>query len=197
METKKSLTPIYELELSDGISLKIHVKKAKKGILSIILFFALSIFFIPIIVFINFVWHVLFDKLPVPSQALPFFICIPFGFIITCIVGFLSSGYLLKLYLWNKYGTEVFIIKKKNLVLYYDYKLFKDNYKKIPFESIQVYFEDNGILMNAPQGVNVPKGNTNVNNVICFDLDGKEVKSEGEIPLEVIIKISKHLHQNR
>ena len=89
------------------------------------------------------------------------------------------------------------IIKKKNLVLYYDYKLFKDNYKKIPFESIQVYFEDNGILMNAPQGVNVPKGNTNVNNVICFDLDGKEVKSEGEIPLEVIIKISKHLHQNR
>ena len=51
--------------------------------------------------------------------------------------------------------------------------------------------------MNTPQGVNVPKGNTNVNNVICFDLDGKEVKSEGEIPLEVIIKISKHLHQNR
>lgn len=45
METKKSLTPIYELELSDGISLKIHVKKAKKGILSIILFFALSIFY--------------------------------------------------------------------------------------------------------------------------------------------------------
>lgn len=39
METKKSLTPIYELELSDGISLKIHVKKAKTGILSIILFF--------------------------------------------------------------------------------------------------------------------------------------------------------------
>ena len=30
-----------------------------------------------------------------------------------------------------------------------------------------------------------------------FDLDGKEVKSEGEIPLEVIIKISKYLHQNR
>ena len=174
METKKSLTPIYELELSDGISLKIHVKKAKTGILSIILFFALSIFFIPIIVFIY---------LATTSEG------IPFGFIITCIVGFLSSGYLLKLYLWN--------IKKKNLVLYYDYKLFKDNYKKIPFESIQVYFEDNGILMNAPQGVNVPKGNTNVNNVICFDLDGKEVKSEGEIPLEVIIKISKHLHQNR
>lgn len=85
-------------------------------------------------------------------------------------------------------GQKSLIIKKKNLVLYYDYKLFKDNYKKIPFESIQVYFEDNGILMNAPQGVNVPKGNTNVNNVICFDLDGKEVKSEGEIPLEVIIK---------
>ena len=97
METKKSLTPIYELELSDGISLKIHVKKAKKGILSIILFFALSIFFIPIIVFIY---------LATTSEG------IPFGFIITCIVGFLSSGYLLKLYLWNKYGTEVFIIKK-------------------------------------------------------------------------------------
>ncbi len=44
METRKSLIPIYELEFSDGISLKIHVKKAKTGILSIILFFALSIF---------------------------------------------------------------------------------------------------------------------------------------------------------
>lgn len=49
METKKLLTPIYELELSNDVSLKIHVKKAKTGILSIILFFALSIFFIPII----------------------------------------------------------------------------------------------------------------------------------------------------
>lgn len=39
METKKSLIPIYELEFSDGISLKIHVKKAKTGILSIILDF--------------------------------------------------------------------------------------------------------------------------------------------------------------
>ena len=126
METKKSLTPIYELELSDGISLKIHVKKAKKGILSIILFFALSIFFIPIIVCIY---------LATTSEG------IPFGFIITCTVGFLSSGYLLKLYLWDKYGTEVFIIKKKNLVLYYDYKLFKDNYKKIPFESICTFSE--------------------------------------------------------
>jgi hypothetical protein len=35
---------------------------------------------------INFVWHVLFDKLPVPSQALPFFICIPFGFIIDSVI---------------------------------------------------------------------------------------------------------------
>ena len=34
METKKSLIPIYELEFSDGISLKIHVKKAKTGILN-------------------------------------------------------------------------------------------------------------------------------------------------------------------
>ncbi len=180
METKKSLIPIYELEFSDGISLKIHVKKAKTGILSIILFFALSIFFIPIIFFIY---------LATTSEG------IPLGFIITCIVGFLSSGYLLKLYLWNKYGTEVIIIQKKCLVLYYDYKLFRDNYQKIHFESIQVYFEDNGILMNASQRVSDPKENANINNVICFNLDGKDVKSEGEIPLEEIIKISNYLRQ--
>ena len=40
---------------------------------------------------INFVWHVLFDKLPVPSQALPFFICIPFGFIIGILIKRLGS----------------------------------------------------------------------------------------------------------
>lgn len=134
METKKSLTPIYKLELSDGISLKIHVKKAKTDILSVILFFALSIFFIPIIFFIY---------LATTDEG------IPLGFIITCIVGFPSSGYLLKLYLWNKYGTKVFIIQKKRLVLYYDYKLFKDNYQKTHFESIQVLFEDNGILKKS------------------------------------------------
>ena len=76
METKKSLTPIYELELSDGISLKIHVKKAKKGILSIILFFALSIFFIPIIVCIY---------LATTSEG------IPFGFIIGILIKRLGS----------------------------------------------------------------------------------------------------------
>lgn len=180
METKKSPTPIYELELSDGIALKIHTRKAKAGILNVILFFALSIFFIPIIFFIY---------LATTGEG------IPLGFIITCIIGFLSSGYLLKLYLWNKYGTEIFIIQKKNLVLYYDYKLFKDNYQKIHFESVQVYFEDNGILMNASQRVSNPKENANINNVICFDLDGKNVKSENKIPLEEIIKISKYLHQ--
>ena len=120
---------------------------------------------------------------------------IPLGFIITCIVGFLSSGYLLKLYLWNKYGTEVIIIQKKSLILYYDYKLFKDNYQKNHFESIQVYFESNGILMNASQRVSDPKENANINNVICFNLDGKDIKSEGEIPLEEIIKISNYLRQ--
>ena len=40
---------------------------------------------------INFVWHVLFDKLPVTSQALPFFICIPFGFIIGILIKRLGS----------------------------------------------------------------------------------------------------------
>lgn len=33
----------------------------------------------------------MFDKLPVPSQALPFFICIPFGFIIGILIKRLGS----------------------------------------------------------------------------------------------------------
>lgn len=136
METTKSLIPIYELELSDDVSLKIHVKKAKASILCAIFFFALTISFIPILFLIYLI---------IIGEG------IPLGFIITCIVGFLTSGYLLKLYLWNKYGTEVFIIQKKELVLYYDYKLFKDNFQKIHFESIRVCFEDNGIWMNVSQ----------------------------------------------
>lgn len=179
METTKSLIPIYELELSDDVSLKIHVKKAKASILCAIFFFALTISFIPILFFIYLI------------------ICgegIPLGFIITCIVGFLTSGYLLKLYLWNKYGTEVFIIQKKELVLYYDYKLFKDNFQKIHFESIRVCFEDNGIWMNVSQRVSDSIGNANLYYAICFDLDGKEVKSLGKIPIEEIIKISRYLN---
>lgn len=49
--------------------------------------------------------------------------------------------------------------------------------------------------MNASQRVSDPKENANINNVICFNLDGKDIKSEGEIPLEEIIKISNYLRQ--
>ena len=78
---------------------------------------------------------------------------VSFGFIISCIVGFLCSGYLVRLYLWNKYGREVFIINKNEFVMYYDYKLFKDSYRKLYFNSIQVYFEYNGVLMNISKGI--------------------------------------------
>lgn len=82
-------------------------------------------------------------------------------------------------YVTRKYGTYQHALKEK----------------RVHFESIQVCFKDNGIWTNASQRVSNPMENANLNYVICFDLNGKDVKSLGKIPVEEIINISKYLNQ--
>lgn len=176
METTKFINSKYDLKISDNVFLAIHVKEAKKSILGVILFFALSIFFIPILYFIYLVTM---------GGG------ISFGFIISCVVGLLSSGYLFRLYLWNKYGKEVFIIQSNHFISYYDYKYFRDSAKSINFKSIIIYYQDNKIWNNAYYKVLIPEKESNIESVICLNLDGKEVISEGEILVKDIIKVSK------
>lgn len=61
-----------------------------------------------------------------------------FGFFLVILLFASIFVYFFRLYLWNKYGKEVFIIRKGKLIHYYDYKLFKDNYKEQDSETIEM-----------------------------------------------------------
>lgn len=167
----------YTLNISSNLELSICVNKSNNFVLVGILCTAIAILLALIVSFV---------LLGIKEG-------ISFGFIISCIVGFLCSGYLVRLYLWNKYGKEVFIISKNDFIMYYDYKLFKDSYRKLHFNSIQVYFEYNDVLMDISKGIGCSQGEKCIS-IICFKLDGEEIKSIGEIPIEVIINIGNQLN---
>ena len=151
----------YTLNISSNLELSICVNKSNNFVLIGILCMAIAIFLALIVSFV---------LLGIKEG-------ISFGFIISCIVGFLCSGYLVRLYLWNKYGKE----------------LFKDSYRKLHFNSIQVYFEYNGVLMDISKGICCSR-DEKCNSIICFKLDDEEIKSIGEIPIEVIINIGNQLN---
>ena len=180
METRKKVTQMYDLQMSEDICLSIYANKANKIVLRTILFLALAIFLILISILI---------ALTIMGEG------IQIGFIITCVIGLLTSGYLTKLYLWNKYGKEVFVIHNNNLLLFNDYKFFKDNRQEYNFKSISIYSEYNNVLMSISLMVSNPKENAEISSIICFKVDERIVKSEGAIPLETIISINKHISQ--
>lgn len=63
---------------------------------------------------------------------------IGFGFIVTLII-FIGSGvYFFRLFLWNRYGSEVYQIIRDQFIFFYDYKLFKDRISKKSFKSIKL-----------------------------------------------------------
>ena len=165
----------YTLNLLNNIELSICVNKSNNFVLIGILCMAIAIFLALI---------VSFALLGIKGGRV---------FPLDLLLVVLCSGYLVRLYLWNKYGREVFIINKNEFVMYYDYKLFKDSYRKLYFNSIQVYFEYNGVLMNISKGICCSR-DEKCNSIIYFKLDDKEIKSIGEIPIEVIINIGNQLN---
>ena len=52
----------------------------------------------------------------------------------------------MRLYLWNTYGREVFVIQSGKLIYYADYKLFKDRNKVISFNKIDICYLNNDEL---------------------------------------------------
>ena len=151
-------------------------KKGNKFAQGFILFFCITFFLAPIIV--------LFFIITMGES-------ISFGLFISFIVSLITSGYLLRLYLWNQYGKEVFIIQQNDLISYYDYKYFKDNYRKEHFESIRIYFTHKGRKVNASKSLDNIEEIKSKYSIICFNLNGKDIKSIGKIPVEVIINIAK------
>jgi hypothetical protein len=171
---------MYNIQFANDIRLDISNDRKKgfiyKLILGIILFFAFVIIITPIV-------------------ALAIMMSsgngISLGFIITCIVSFLISQYLLKLYLWNKYGKETFILQKDKLISYNDYKFFKDSYKEMYYKSMRICIMLNEILMDVSLMSNNAQFSES-ESIICFDIDGKVIKSNGKIPVESIIAIERH-----
>jgi hypothetical protein len=174
---------MYNIQFVNDIRLDIFNDR-KKGfinelILGIILFFAFVIIITPIVALVI-----------ILSSGNG----ISFGFIITGIVSFLISHYLLRLYLWNRYGKETFILQKDKLISYNDYKFFKDNYQEMYYKSIRICIMLNEILMD----VSLMSNNVQFSeseSIICFDIDGKIIKSNGKIPVECIIAIERHRNQ--
>lgn len=55
-----------------------------------------------------------------------------FGFIILTAIEFIVGIFLIRVFLWNAYGTEKYVISKEHVAHYFDYKYFKDNKQTLP-----------------------------------------------------------------
>mgnify|MGYP000109833098 FL=1 len=170
----------YELTQSEGLTLKIEETKQNSNFLLFPLVLAIIIISIPIILLIFIVRS---------GEG------IPLGFLITCIVAIFSSGYLLKLYLWNKYGKECFIIKNGTFLHFYDYRLFNDYQQKCDYKTINVRILYQGEL-REPNSLLVEKMGSDTCCSIYFLIDNDIVVSHTFLPIEVIEKISELIKQN-
>jgi hypothetical protein len=118
---------------------------------------------------------------------------IALGTVLVCAVAWLISGYFIRLYLWNKYGTEVFIIKDNILETYNDYKFFKDTYKVYHFTKIEIlYFVEEVDNINELRKEKILK-NSKQSSVIGFQIDDEVITSHNEIPISDIIKITESI----
>ena len=112
---------------------------------------------------------------------------IPIGFIISCIVGLGTSAYFIKLFLWNKYGQEVFLLEKDKFISYDDYNFFKDNYQSHGSSLSQFYIVNGMTLSKVPKKPYSKYKNGMFQ--IAFLVNGVRIISKNKLPIETIMKI--------
>jgi hypothetical protein len=119
---------------------------------------------------------------------------ITFGSVLICMVAWLISWYFIRLYLWNKYGTEVFIIKDNIFETYNNYKFFKDAHKIYNFTKIEIVWFEKDVIANSNKLEQEIKLTDNTQlSVIAFQIDDKIITSHNEIAIADIIKIAKDI----
>ncbi|MDU1893126.1 MAG: hypothetical protein E6767_20810 [Dysgonomonas sp.] len=122
---------------------------------------------------------------------------ISFGSIMVCILAWLIAGYFIKIYLWNKFGMEVFIIKDNNLEIYNDYKYFKENFRNYQFENIDISFF---IDEKDFEAKDIEKSSTTLDidqlSKIGFYVNNELILSHIEIPISDIIDIAKSVKKS-
>jgi hypothetical protein len=118
---------------------------------------------------------------------------ITFGTILVCIIAWLVSGYIIRLYLWNKYGVEVFIVNRNTLETYNDYKYFKDNHRVYDFTKLDIVFFNEDTILADESKTNHSSIDNGQLSLIGFKLDDEIILSHKEIPITSIIHISKQI----
>lgn len=116
---------------------------------------------------------------------------ITFGTILILALAWFISFYFVKLYLWNKYGEEVFVIKENSLETYNNYRFFKDNCKTRQFTKINIFFLFEEEAIYTDHFEKYKSININQLSPILFKLDDEMIKSHKEIPISEIIDIAK------
>lgn len=169
-----------ELKLSDSMNLIIKGNNTNKKALIPLFILSLLSILIPLVVLIY---------LMRSSEGLPF------GFVVSCVVFVLVFGYLMRLYLWNKYGREVYIIGKEEFILYYDYGYFKDNKFHCRYKTINVLIDYNGRLRKVTRKLLETIENTKFI-YITFFVDDKIVKSKNPVNMKTIWEIIQYLDRN-
>lgn len=107
---------------------------------------------------------------------------IGFGYIITLCIFWGTSFFFMRKALWNKFGKEIYTIKKGELNCTYDYRLYKDNLPKKEFKKLTVNYrvEPNGTNYNINES-------TKDDCYIVFLLNGSEVVSTIPVSYENIV----------
>jgi hypothetical protein len=117
-----------------------------------------------------------------------------FSSIFIIFVAWFISFYFIRLYLWNRFGEEVIILKKNKLEIYYDYKFFIDNRKVYEFNKIKIIFNDGNSAFYADQSqIEFP---ANKFSVIGLFIDKEIICSLQKIPISEIISISKLINED-
>lgn len=122
---------------------------------------------------------------------------ITFGFILTVLLSWLIASYFVRMFLWNKYGEEVFIIQGKTMESYNDYKLFKDNRKTISFNKMHVLYFVDDEWFYASEWKRIKNMNENQLSELGFLINKEVITSHRQIPVADIIKISSELGANK
>lgn len=166
------------LQISDYIVLTNKEGEASKGALTLLKLLSLFSIIIPIVVL---------------TYLLQLSAGLPLGFFVSCIIFMLAFCYFMRLYLWNKYGKEVFIIDKNSFVVYYDYKYFKDNYRKYHCDTISILVEYNQKL----QKIN-PLMTDSISQMediyIAFLINNNIIKSKSTINTQIVLKMVKYMN---
>ncbi|MBF0575565.1 hypothetical protein [Dysgonomonas sp. GY617] len=116
---------------------------------------------------------------------------VSFGTMLVCLVAWLIFGYLFRLFLWNKYGKEVFLVSRGRLDRYNDYKLYKDNQNSYEFSKIDVlyFLKNTGFSIYDLRDLDSDLIFNSLS-IIGFDLDGEIIISHKEIAITDIVDIA-------